>query len=105
MATADQILYVRYNAAVTDEVTYTDEMIGDLIDAVGINGAIASLWEQKAASAASYVDVTEAGASHKFSDVYKNYIAQAKYWRDMDGGTDEETGVGGRVRVKKIVRS
>lgn len=105
MATEAEILYVRRNTSELTDDTYSDEMIGELIDANGIDATIASIWEEKAASAASSVDVTEAGASHKFSDVYKNYSALAAYWRKkVDEDADPEAS-GGRVRVRKIVRS
>lgn len=104
MATEAEILYVRRNTSELTDAIYSDEMIGELIDANGIDATIASIWEEKSASAASSVDVTEAGASHKFSDVYKNYSAMAAYWRSK-AEADAEPDLGGRVKVKKIVRS
>ena len=105
MATEAEILYVRRNTSELTDDTYSDEMIGELIDANGIDATIASIWEEKAASAASSVDVTEAGASHKFSDVDKNYSALAAYWRKKVAEAEEDVDLAGRVKVKKIVRS
>lgn len=104
MATEAEIAYVRRNVNEPTDTFYTDEIIAELIDAGGTDSAIASIWEEKSASAASSVDVTEAGASHKFSDVYKAYAAQASYWRKkVDADTDPE--LSARVKVRKIVRS
>lgn len=104
MATADQLAFVRRNAALAaDDATYTDEVLGAMIDASGTDDTVASIWEAKAATYTTSVDVTEAGASHKFSDVYKNAMAQAAYWRKKVADTAEEA-VGGRVKVRKIER-
>lgn len=107
MATDADILYVRRNTNEPTDDTYTDTVIEELIDANGVSYASAVIWEEKAASVATSADVTEAGASHKFSDIYKNFMAMAKYWRERITAEDiaEEELVAGRVRVKKIVRS
>lgn len=104
MATPDDIAAVRANTNEPTDEVYSDEEIAALVDGSSVEGASGVVWERKAAKAASSVDVTEAGASHKFSDVYKAYSAQAAYWL---GKVADATGSGvdGRVRVKKIVRS
>ena len=104
MATDAEIAYVRRNTNELTDATYSDELLAELIDTNGVEATIATVWEEKSASAASAVDVTEAGASHKFSDIYKAYSAQAAYWRKkVDGDADPE--LSARVKVKKIVRS
>lgn len=105
MATEAEIAYVRRNAALADnDAFYTDEVLGAMIDASGTDDTVASIWETKAASFVTSVDVTEAGASHKFSDVYKNAAAMAAYWRKkLADAADPESS--GRVKVRKIVRS
>jgi hypothetical protein len=106
MATAEEIAYVRRNAALANnDATWTDAVIGALVDAEGTDVAIATVWEAKAASYVTAVDVTEAGASHKFSDVYKNAVAMAAYWRKRTDAEAEAEDLSGRVRVQKIVRS
>lgn len=107
MATEAEIAYVRRMASEPTETIFSDEMISAMIDADGTDATIASIWETKAASFVTSVDVTEAGASHKFSDVYKNAAAMAAYWRKKlaDAVDDEEEAATGRVKVRKIVRS
>jgi hypothetical protein len=103
MATAEEIAFVRRNAALAaDDPVWTDEVLEALIDAEGLDGSVATVWESKASTYVVSVDVTEAGASHKFSDLYKNASAQAKYWRDK---LAPEEDISDRVKVRKIVRS
>jgi len=103
MATEAEIAFVRRMAAELTDVNYSDELLAEMIDADGTDGTIANIWETKAASFVTSVDVTEAGASHKFSDIYKNASAQALYWRSRVASA-ADPGVG-RVKVRKIVRS
>lgn len=104
MASASDITTVRGNTNEPDDVApYTDDYVSGLIDANGIAGASAAIWEQKAASLSEMVDVTEAGASHKFSDLFKSASAMASYWRGQEDELAEA--LSGRVRVKKIERS
>lgn len=92
----------------TDEPTeqeYSDLVVQSLIDELGVAGASAHIWREKAASYAGDVDVSEAGASHKFSDLHKNALAMAAHWQ---GVADKETGAPvstGRTRVRKIERT
>lgn len=78
MAEASEITEVRENTGLAeDDATYTDEVLGALIDANGVNGASAKVWRRIAATYVTATDVTEAGASHKFSDLHKNALAMA----------------------------
>lgn len=104
MASASDITIVRGNTNEPNNVApFTDEYIGGLIDASGVAGASAIIWENKAASYSTSVDVTEAGASHKFSNLFDNAQKMITYWRSQAGGTP--TPVGGVLKVKKIERS
>lgn len=106
MASASDILIVRGNTnQPTDAAPFTDDYIGDLIDAVGVTGASAVIWEQKAATYASAVDVTEAGASHKFSDLFANAHKMALYWRKKADEEEDAASASGRVKVKVIQRT
>lgn len=93
----------------TDEPTqqeYSDDLIGIYVDAYGVSGANAKIWREKAASYAADVDTTEAGASHKFSDLHKNALAMAKHWEAVAASeTEEEVPTSGRLKIKKIERS
>lgn len=98
MATVDEITQVRLNANVPDDVEpYTDSYISGLIDGLGVDKATASIWRSKAASVADLVDVTEAGASHKMSDLFKHYTAMADKWDDID--EEATSGTGPKVKV------
>jgi hypothetical protein len=103
MASASDVKLVRrqVNEPTTDD--YTDTLIGTYIDEIGITGATIRIWEEKAARYSDLVDVTEAGASHKYSDLHKNAMAIAKHYRSIEESSDV-TG-GGRPVVKKIQRS
>lgn len=102
MADASDIAVVRANTASPDNVDpFTDEFVSDLIDALGVAGASAAIWRQKAASYVTMTDVTEAGASHKFTDLHKNALAMAAAYDKQVVGEVETEDV---VRVNEIVR-
>lgn len=102
MASASDILIVRGNTNEPNDVApFTDAYIGGLIDASDVAGATAVIWENKAAILSEQVDVTEAGASHKFSDLFDHAQKMVTYWRTQ-AGTEPTTGT---VRVKKIERA
>jgi len=107
MATSEQITHVRRNTNELEDDVYSDEEINYLVDSNGGSVEVASaiIWEEKAARYSTAADVTEAGASHKFSDLFKNAQALAKYWRDKSAGEEADEDISGRPRVKKIVRS
>lgn len=99
MASAAEISVVRLDTNEPDTAgTYTDEVIGALIDEGDTDSATATIWRRKAASYAELVDTTEAGASHKFSDLHKNALAMAAQYETVEVDT-------GRAKVHKIVRS
>jgi hypothetical protein len=105
MATPDEILVVRRNTNQPDNLDpYTDDYIEMLIDTSGVSGATFQIWQQKAASHASLVDVTEAGASHKFSDMFKADSDMVKYWGDIVASEANPSTPSVGPRVKKIVR-
>lgn len=80
MASASDIAQVRINTNESGLDPYTDDIVGDKIDALGVAGASASIWQEKAGAYAELVDVTEAGASHKFSELHKNALAMFTHW-------------------------
>jgi hypothetical protein len=102
MADASDIQIVRNNTNEPTADTYTDGYIGGLIDASDVTGATIAIWEQKVAKFSTMVDVTEAGATHKFSDLFDNAVKMLAIWR----GTDVTTGVvdSGATRVRVIQR-
>lgn len=97
MATSAEINEVRINTAEPENTEpYTDSYISGLVDGLGVRGASASIWRSKAANYASLVDVTEAGASHKMSDMFKHAM---EMWETF-GGADS----GGGSAIGPIVR-
>src|SRR5215510_11960890 len=102
MATADQITQVRLNTNEPDSTTFTDLYISGLVDAFGdpggVNLASGAIWRQKAATYSELVDVSEAGASRKMSDLFANALKMADFY---DGaGADEVAAASGSGRAK-----
>lgn len=103
MASAVDIFIVRTNTNELDTSVLTDDYLSVLIDDEGVVGASAIIWESKAAQMAEEVDVTEAGASHKFSDLFNHAKLMAEYWRNK-ADVLIIASTTGRVRVKVIDR-
>lgn len=101
MADASDIAAVRDNTDELTDANWTDDAISALIDADGVAGASATIWTRKAAKLASAVDVTEAGASHKNSDLYKNALAMAKSFQTEEATVEAPTG---RPVIRQIER-
>lgn len=102
MASVSDISTVRLQTGETAVAApYTDEYVGALIDASDVTGATITIYEQLMAKYSKLVDVSEAGASHKFSDLYANAKKQAEYYRSI-AGTTLPTVTG--TKVKKVVR-
>lgn len=99
MATAAEISVVRLGTNEPEDTNgFTDDVISTLIDEGDTDSATASIWRRKAAKYAELVDTTEAGASHKFSDLHKNALAMAAQY-------DTAEVESARAKVHKIVRS
>ena len=72
MATPEQVAALRLLIAESDELNYTDTVLGDRLDAVTGNGDLVAyqIWTEKAAGAATLVDISEGGSSRKMGDIY-----------------------------------
>jgi hypothetical protein len=103
MASASEIVEVRENVDEPTPETWDDVSIEELVDAHGVNGASAIIWRRKAAAFAKLVDVSEAGASHNFSELHKNALAMFEHFRGI-AGTDSPLGTTGAVRIKVMER-
>lgn len=104
MASASDITQVRINTGeASSSSTIDDAYIGGLIDASGVTGATVTIWRNKLASYVGLVDVTEAGASHKASDLFNHAEKMLLEWEAIADG--ESTDTTGRLKVKKIVRT
>lgn len=103
MATPAQIAQLRLLIGTT---TLSDEELGEMIDAEGtIEGAAAAVWESKAASSAQLVNVSESGSSRSLSDVHKNALTMAKYWRDQASDESPENPETRPTRTRAIERA
>jgi hypothetical protein len=78
MASADELGALRRATdTTTADPVYTDGLVGPLIDSLGVNGAAAVIWREKAAKYASMVNTTEAGSSRSMSDLYTHAMEMA----------------------------
>ena len=100
MAEASDIAQVRRFVQEPDGSNgYTDEILGPLIDAHGVRGAAAVVWEEKAAKWASLVDTKEGSSSRDMSQMYEHAL---KMRNEFSRGEPEPTM--GRTRVHEIER-
>lgn len=100
MATEEQIARVR---RLTDEPgteVYSDTDLDVLIEQEGEAGAIAEIWNEKAARYADMVDTSEAGARRSLSQLHEHAMAMAAKWSEAA----TTAGGGGSPRVGRIVR-
>lgn len=61
-----------------DDSTYTDSLVGGMIDDLGIEPASRQIWREKAASVAALVDTTESGSSRSLSKLRDAYLGMAE---------------------------
>jgi hypothetical protein len=106
MATPDQIAALRGLLNDPEGTEFSDDELSDIIDeATTVNGAASVVWTRKAASYSSLVDVSESGSSRKMGDLYKNALAMAKYFGELDNQEDEVDGTGGPIVISRIRRT
>jgi hypothetical protein len=81
MASADELAALRRATdTTTADAVYTDGLVTPLIDSLGVNGAAAVIWREKAAKYAAMVNTTEAGSSRSMSDLYAHAIEMAEMY-------------------------
>lgn len=106
MASASDVDDVRLNTNIdADDDRFTFAVISAYVDALGIAGASAKIWEQKAATAADLVDVSEAGATERLGQLQKAAADMATFW---GGKATEASGVipsAARARSKPLTRT
>jgi len=71
---------VRLNTNEPSDEDYDNTVLSDFIDALGVAGASAKVWGLKAAKYADLVDVSEAGSSERFDQLWKKALAQEALW-------------------------
>lgn len=70
-----------------EDSTYLDAYFDRFLDETGgdVNGAAALVWQEKAASYAELVDMSEAGSSRKESQLYANAMDMMARYDAMSG--------------------
>ena len=61
-----------------DDTTYTDSLVGGMIDDLGMEPAVRQVWREKAATVAALVDTTESGSSRSLSKLRDAYLKMAE---------------------------
>lgn len=79
MATGDQIFAIRRLISEPDDTNgYDNFLLSDIIDASeSLNEAAATVWREKAASAAILVDTAEGSSRRSLGDISKNALLMA----------------------------
>jgi hypothetical protein len=106
MATPDEVSELRRLSNYTDVDPYDDPQLSGMIDASSIYRVAARLWNEKAASLATLVNVSESGSSRNMGDAHKNALAMARYYKGLADEEDAETPVDVTrfARTRAIVR-
>ena len=104
MATDAEVLEVSQNVNEASDEIFGDDYIAGLVDAGSVTTATLTIWRKKAARFAELVDVTEAGATHAFSDLHKNALDMVKTWQSVAEAEGVFLGEGGHPRVTVIDR-
>jgi hypothetical protein len=99
MATVEEVKQLRLMVAEPDDTTYTDEMLGVLIDSYGtaslpLAEAAYRVWTNKAASYAELVDISEGGSQRKNGDLHKRALTMAGIFKseiDADASLSQRT--------------
>ena len=86
MASQEDIQKLRILINEPDDTNgWTDEILGDIIDAAdSLNAAASGIWTSKAGTYSTMVDVAESGSSRKLGDMYKNALGMSKHFKDLE---------------------
>lgn len=101
MATEADIARLRRitDLAPGDEI-YTDTLLGQLIDDLGIEAAASQVWKEKAATLAGLVDTTESGSSRRLSQLYDNALKMGNAFAPV-----EPSALGGQSYTVEVERA
>lgn len=107
MATIEDVSQLRLMIAEPDETTYTDAMLGALLDTyaggtVPLSRAARDVWYQKAATYAELVDISEGGSQRKNGDLHKRALTMAELYQGQV--TIEDSGLGRATRIARLTR-
>lgn len=88
MATLEEIAELRRMIGEPgSDAPWDDAAVGVLIDASSsMNAAAMKAWEQKAASYASLVDISESGSSRRLSQLQEQALRMVTYYRNIVEG-------------------
>lgn len=89
MATPQAVQQLRRLIAEPDDSNgWDDTRLSELLDEedATVYSAASQAWTQKAAEAATLVDVSESGSSRKLGDVRKNALEMAAHYSSLGGG-------------------
>lgn len=103
MATPDEVAELRFKTglAPNDNTYGDDDALGALIDEKGsVNAAASEIWQMKAASYSTLVNVSESGSSRSMGDLYKNALGMAQYY----GGSAATGALGKTATTRSVVR-
>jgi len=96
MATEEELARFRRMTALSDDdAVYTDAVLDGMIEDLGFDAAVATVWREKAASVAGLVDTTESGSSRRLSQLREAYLGMAGAV-----GPVEQTTTGGTYTVE-----
>lgn len=100
MATESEIARLRRMTALdASDATYTESLLGGMIDDLGFENAASQIWREKAAAAAGLVDMSESGSSRSLSQLRKGYLEMATA---VNPSTEAVTGGSFTVGVERI---
>lgn len=104
MADIADVKQLRLMVAEPDDTTYTDAMLGALLDAyalgtVPLARAARDIWYQKAAGYADLVDISEGGSQRKNGDLHKRAMTMAELYQGQADIQDN-----GLMRATRIAR-
>jgi hypothetical protein len=89
MAAPTDVEFIRFLAGVT-EADFGDEFIEDLIERAGSEyGAVALLWQIKAADYAKHVSASSGSTSLQMQQRYEHARERAEYYERLAGGLAE----------------
>ena len=87
MASADELDALRRATDVpATDTTYTDTLLGTLIDSLGVNGSAAVVWREKAAKYAALVNTSEAGSSREMSALHDHAMKMQELYDKLAAG-------------------
>jgi hypothetical protein len=104
VATVAEVEQLRLMIAEPDDTTYTDAMLGALLDGYAggtlpLSRAARDIWYQKAASYADLVDISEGGSQRKNGDLHKRALTMAELYAGQADAEDN-----GSLRATRIAR-